>query len=373
MVWITCGEPGLALVIMSIQILGNICRSIILRYFALLLLIVGLTQNIGMKTLMMYLGMSLPFLADFNGNRQRLIKTFLMLVDESMSGWWPKTTKFGGLPNYTYEPWKPVPLGTIFCNGVEFISGVLVVQNLVQNPEMQSRQAFHEERSFVLDKSDITAHTAEVLRLVESAKLPVGGWVGGDSWFGSTTTAVEVMRRFCVNSTWIIKQNQTGLPMKALFAVLKAQFKDRPAGHWVTMSATIFEVKLIAMAYAWTQRGVLYILSTCGSTEPSDKLYMSYFEDDFRNVGSKEISRPKLAHLIYDYLPLIDKHNKQRQKILGLERKWPTRNCWFRLLRTLMGMCVVDMHQIYHNIRNEPFADIDILEFSDMICKGFVK
>ena len=117
----------------------------------------------------------LPCLADFNGNRQRLIKTFLMLVDESMSGWWPKTTKFGGLPNYTYEPWKPVPLGTIFCNGVEFISGVLVVQNLVQNPEMQSRQAFHEERSFVLDKSDITAHTAEVLRLVESAKLPVGG------------------------------------------------------------------------------------------------------------------------------------------------------------------------------------------------------
>ena len=55
--------------------------------------------------------------------------------------------------------------------------------------------------------------------MVESAKSPVGGWVGGDSWFGSTTTA-EVMMRFCVDSTWIIKQNQTWCPMKALFAVI---------------------------------------------------------------------------------------------------------------------------------------------------------
>jgi hypothetical protein len=29
----------------------------------------------------------LPFLADLIGKQQRLIKTFLMLVDESMSGW----------------------------------------------------------------------------------------------------------------------------------------------------------------------------------------------------------------------------------------------------------------------------------------------
>ncbi len=29
----------------------------------------------------------LPCLEDFNGKQQRLIKTFLMLVDESMSGW----------------------------------------------------------------------------------------------------------------------------------------------------------------------------------------------------------------------------------------------------------------------------------------------
>ena len=103
-------------------------------------------------------------------------------------------------------------------------------------------------------------------------------------------------------------------------------------------------MKLIAMAYAWSQWGVSYLLSTCRSTEPAEKMYTSYFEDDYGNVSSKELCQPKIAHLLFDYLPLIDEHNKQRQKILGLETKWPTRNCWFRLLTTLVGMCVVDLH-----------------------------
>ena len=47
-------------------------------------------------------------------------------------------------------------------------------------------------------------------------------------------------------------------------------------------------------------------------------MYLSYFEDD---EGSKEISRPELVHLLYDYLPLIDERNKQDQKILGIKRK----------------------------------------------------
>lgn len=85
------------------------------------------------------------------------------------------------------------------------------------------------------------------------------------------------------------------------------------------------------------------------------------------------MSRPKLAHLLYDYLPLIDEHNKQRQKILGLERKWPTRNCWFRLLTTLIGMCLVDMHRIYRNKKRGYYSDIDILEFSYYVCKQLVK
>ena len=312
----------------------------------------------------------LPCLDSFNEKRQRLIKTFLLLIDESMSGWRPKTTKFGGLPNYTFEPRKPVPLGTMFRNGVECISGVLVVQDVVQNPEQQSRKAYNGLPSALPDRSAIMTHTAEVLRLVTNAKIPEGGWVGDDSWFGSIMTAVEVMKCCGVHSTWIIKQNQQWFPMKALKAVMNARFGQRPAGHWVTFTTTIAGVNLLAIAYAWSQRGVTYILSTCGSTAPSDKMYTSYFEDEFGNVGCKEILRPRIASMLYDYLPLIDEHNKQRQSILGLERKWPTRHCWFRLLTTLVGMCIIDMHHLYRNLRTSQFQEMDIMQFSDFICKN---
>jgi hypothetical protein len=56
-------------------------------------------------------------------------------------------------------------------------------------------------------------------------------------------------------------------------------------------------------------------------------------------------------------------------KKLGLERKWPTRNCWFRLLTTLLGMSIVDMHRFYRNLKNAEFIEVDVLEFSDMFCK----
>jgi hypothetical protein len=150
----------------------------------------------------------------------------LMLVDESMSGWCPKTTKLGKVPNYTCEPWKPVPLGTMFCNGVECISGILVVQDVVQNSEQQSLKAYYATKSSLPDESEIAAHTAEVLHLVDNAKIPKGGWVRGDSWFGSTSTAMEVMSRCVVHSSRVIKQDQQWFPMKPLYAVLKTRFKD---------------------------------------------------------------------------------------------------------------------------------------------------
>ncbi len=72
-----------------------------------------------------------------------------------MSGWRPKTKKLSGLPNCTFEPRKPVPLGTMFHNGVECITGLLVVQDVVQNSEQQSRKDYSVVRSNLPDKSII--------------------------------------------------------------------------------------------------------------------------------------------------------------------------------------------------------------------------
>jgi hypothetical protein len=110
----------------------------------------------------------------------------------------------------------------MFQNGVECVSGILVVQDVVQNPEQQALKSYYATQSTLPDGSDITAHTAEVLRIVEGASIPKSDWVVGDFWFGSTATAVEVMNKFGVNSSWIIKQIQQWFPMKPLYAVLNA-------------------------------------------------------------------------------------------------------------------------------------------------------
>ena len=71
----------------------------------------------------------------------------------------------------------------------------------------------------------------------------------------------------------------------------------------------------------------------------------------FRNVTAKEINRPCISNFLYEYLPLIDKHKKKRQHILNLERNWATKDFWFILLTTIVGMTVVDMHIWYRNLK----------------------
>ena len=44
------------------------------------------------------------------------------------------------------------------------------------------------------------------------------------------------------------------------------------------------------------------------------------------------------------YYSVIDTHS-YRQGILGLEDCWPTKSPWFRLVTTLIGMSVVDLHR----------------------------
>jgi hypothetical protein len=263
-VLITCGSQDHLQAAIPIQILGSKYPSTTLKLSVLQHHFSGPLKSIGTRIPGMFHGtLFLLCLASFNDRRQKLIKTMMMLVDESMSGWHSKTTKLGGLPNYTFEPRKPVPLGNMFRNGMECISGILVVQDVVRNPEQQLLKSyFWRTISTLPNGADIGAHTAEVLWLVEGAGIPKSGWVGGDSWFGSTATAVEVMNKFGVHSYWIIKQNQHWFPMKQLYAVLKARFKDRPAGHWVVFHGTVSGVELIAMAYACSQRGISYTL--CG-------------------------------------------------------------------------------------------------------------
>jgi hypothetical protein len=67
----------------------------------------------------------LPCLNEFNEKGNNLLRTILLIIDESTSGWRPKTTMAGGIPKLIQEPIKHVPLGTMFWNGVDAKSSSL--------------------------------------------------------------------------------------------------------------------------------------------------------------------------------------------------------------------------------------------------------
>ncbi len=39
----------------------------------------------------------------------------------------------------------------------------------------------------------------------------------------------------------------------------------------------------------------------------------------------------------------------------------------------LIGMCIVDLHRMYRNKKRGHYSEIDVLEFSDYVCKNLVK
>ena len=75
---------------------------------------------------------------------------FYVVLDESMSGWRPKMTQMGGLPNITYEPRKPVELGTMIKNGCECITGMMVYQDVVHGAQQQGDKKYCDMPSHLL-------------------------------------------------------------------------------------------------------------------------------------------------------------------------------------------------------------------------------
>ena len=218
-----------------------------------------------------------------------------------------------------------------------------------------------------------------MLRQVEGANLAEGGWTGGDAWFGSVMSSIELMIRFKVYSTFIVKNNTSLYPMKVISDVLKARYPTRAAGHWVVFKSTIAGVPIFAIAYTWSNKRCSFMVSTCGKTSPHEKQYQTGFEDEWGNFGCRGIDRPEVCDFVYEFISLIDEHNKQRQGILKLEKVWKTHDAYFRLLTSILGFAIVDQHR-WDRHRFSKWRESnqeegkrtphpDIIEYSDRISK----
>ena len=130
-------------------------------------------------------------------------------------------------------------------------------------------------------------------------------------------------------------------PKEVLYAVLKAHHPRRPAGHCIVMKSTIVGLDLFVLVYTWSQSSMAYMVLKCGKTIQYVEDYYTNFSNGYNNKETCAYPRPAIAHQMWYLLPLIDKFNKEQQKMLALEKMWPTKSCWTRCITLMTGQFVV--------------------------------
>ena len=115
------------------------------------------------------------------------------------------------------------------------------------------------------------------------------------------------------------------------------------------------EVPLVAVGYRYSRKTVLFFLLTkgAGSTILGDPYEMK-FTDSYGNIVTRFVDRPEVVSTFFKTSNAIDTHNQLRQDLLQLEKKWLTKNPFFRLSTTLVGISVTDAFLLsnHHKIIN---------------------
>jgi hypothetical protein len=97
-------------------------------------------------------------------------------------------------------------------------------------------------------------------------------------------------------------------------------------------------------------------------------------------VCVRKVERPAIVSQFFDDSNCIDSHNRVRQFELALEKRWFTRDPFFRLHTTLTGMTVTDVwrlsqyHKLISSAKDEDGLNVlTIKTFTGVLVKQLIK
>ena len=149
---------------------------------------------------------------------------------------------------------------------------------------------------------------------------------------------------------------------------LQGVLQPLPAGAKLVLEATYQDVPLLAIGYKYNRRKVLFFVATRGAgTTTAGDPYVQRWADEHGNLCVREIPRPTILSEYFSASNGVDLHNQSRQSDLGLEDRWQTKDCWFRLHTTLFGMVVTDCWKaVRHHVgRHHRLHNSTIMDFAD--------
>ena len=191
----------------------------------------------------------------------------------------------------------------------------------------------------------------------------------GDSWFSSVETTCQLWNRFKCRYAGILKTNHSRFPK----AWIENTMKDWPAGsHTVLEGRAIVEgVDLIAIGCKCNSRKSFCFIchKDAGSTECTD-FYEAKWKDGNGNTESRRVPRPDIMGRYFRVCNRVDMHNHARQSLLALEKHWVTLTGYFRIITTIVGICITDAWKAYryHLNRQHRHKDIEMKDFASALA-----
>ena len=273
-----------------------------------------------------------------------LVPGYLLVVDESMCAW-----RGLGLPHLSFVPRKPEPLGVENKTAACALSKMIVSIEPAEGKERMKLKKFE-------DKYGHT--TATTLRLVEKYAVVPGTnqpvrVVAGDSWFASVTTALAVKKELGLDFLGIVKTAHKYYPRDDVARVGQAK------GSWVTYTATVDGVRLIALGHRKGQDKVNQLIATSGITAKGERMWYAYSEGQLHNRQKYWISwdAPVVANVWTKAQPGIDANNRVRQHDLALEKRFGTHDPFIRYQTHVLGVVLANAIEGWCNIINQGRRD----------------
>lgn len=270
---------------------------------------------------------------DFNEHMAAVFTPgWLLSMDESMSAWRGKQGEknISKIPNMSWVPRKPEPMGAELKTTACALSGMLIFVEICKGKKEHPKQKF-------FDKKLRPHTTATSLRLVEN-------WFGsnravyGDSWFAGVKTATAFLKHG-LHFVGDVKTNTAGF--------CKTELQDATTeerGAWAVYTADLDVDGTATPVYAVSHRrgpAVHAFISTFGTTLPGTAHYGT-IEDDEDGSGTVqyELERkcPRILNDATLAQPATDRHNRYRQFILAMEKRILTGNFCLRFGTTMYGM-----------------------------------
>lgn len=260
------------------------------------------------------------------------------------------------IPFLSHVPRKPKPLGAEIKTTADGESGAIIRCELALKYKRR-RGAPTVTEPF---RDEFGATSAQCLRLVEP-------WLESRRCFGADAhfigmDSIEALLEKGLFPFGNIKQIRSRFPVDQL-----EQHCGPESGDWSVMTTRVLDDKLV-YGVGHRRGGVVHTyVSTHGSTRRGrDQAH----RDDADDLGHAAPPRkcPKILNDWTQAQPHVDKSNRWRQQILGIEERFRTTQFPFRLATTvIVGMSIASAHVLhrYHNLNDT--SEGEVQEFRDFV------